>query len=159
MKGDLLRTKELYETLNDLAGKKEYAIIGPAGLYLRTLPLVQYEPVFIPFLIIDVIYSGSNGLNKIGLSGFENVFVKSASLVSFDKYEFCVASPLHLALEYLMRERLGVDLCSFVKAGGDIEPEQLRNLLKSVRSQDLFYEHVLPMLYDFGNYKLEEISR
>ena len=64
MKGDLLRTTELYETLNYLAGKKDYAIIGPAGIYLRTLPLVQYEPVFIPFSIVDVIDSGSNCLNR-----------------------------------------------------------------------------------------------
>jgi len=156
MKGEQLKAPALRKDLEGLARHSDYAIIGPAGLYLRTLPLVSYELLFSKINKIEVVTKRSdlNGehvdLNKVGLAGFEDGFVNSASYVRFNGHRVKVASPPYLALDYLLRNRSISDLCAFVKARGDIEPETLRSLLKATHHRELFEEKVLPLLYDFA---------
>jgi len=147
MKGD--RLGGCGDVLRDLHGRTDCAVYGPAGLYLRTRALTASEPLFSRIDSVDAIAVGEvfSGV----LAGFEEVFVKHATRVDFDEYALNVASPPYLALEYLLTGRPTPDLCAFVKAGGCLEPEVLRNSLKSVGKEELFHDQVLRILYDFGS--------
>lgn len=154
MKGDRLRTGNIQKTLEELAKQSEYAIVGPTGLYLRTLPHLKKDlSVFSPLYEVDVVGNVAAGnrpdLSSISLPGFEKGFIAYASPVKFDGNKVRVASPSYLVLEYLMRGRAISDVCAFVKAGGDIEAEQLRNMLKGIKRTDLFAD-IPSLLYDFS---------
>lgn len=156
MKGEQLRPPALRKDLEGLARHSDYAIIGPAGLYLRTLPLVSYEPLFSKINKIEVVTKRSDlsgehvDLHKLGLAGFEDGFVKAASYVRFNGHRVKVASPPYLAFDYLMRGRLTSDIATFVMNGGALEPEILRSLLKAAKKPELFDDVVPQLLYDFS---------
>ncbi len=144
----------LRKDLESLARCSNYAIIGPAGWYLRTLPLVSYEPLFSKANRIEVVSRQDVpckrvDLGKIGLAGFEDGFIRNASCVRFDGGKVKVASPPYLAFEYLVRGRSRTDIATFVMSGGNIEPEMLRSLLKAAKRPELFDE-VPEILYDFS---------
>lgn len=150
--GERLRTPELYSALDALAQRDgDYAIAGPAGLYLRLLPLVEREQqVFSDISRIYVVgnVSGIPFVENAGLQDFRSGFERYASRMNFDGRLVKVAAPPYLTLDYLLNGRDVSDLCSFVKAGGDIEPESVRNLLKAAKCPERFSE-VLEILYDF----------
>ncbi len=152
MVGNRLRTPELSSALDALSRYDgDYAIVGPAGLYLRMLPLVEREPqVFSDISRIQIVggFSGHPHVEHSGLQEFRSGFERYASRVNFDGRLVRVAAPPYLALDYLLNKRDISDLCSFVKFGGEIEPESVRNLLKAAKCPERFAE-VLEIIYDF----------
>lgn len=143
-------------TLEELAKHDNYAVIGPVGLYLRTIRLMDDDPVLWSTLnrveVIGQSHLPAYHINLLSseLAGYEKGFIMSATKVKFERLKVKIASPPCLALDYMIRRgSLSCDFAEFVKHRGNLQPEVLRNMLKGLRKQDLFVD-ILWLLYDFS---------
>jgi hypothetical protein len=143
------KLKHVEDQLKEFSTREDYAFFGQTGLYLQTASLGKGNPIlFSSPKTLDVL-TEETAPEKFGLSQFRAEILDNAEVIHYEGQNYRVAETEYLCLDGHLRKLPIADITTFLKFGGQVSPERIRSMLKSINRAEDFEQYFLPMFYDF----------